>query len=519
MKLNITVFLIKDGLTASEALILKGRHNHINFAIDDVNCDFYWKTQTSTPKWVELFSILDGINTKYMTGKGLQGLLVIQQHGRLFCLTFGHARHLINPLAIERYFGLKTALSLSDPSLIKSIDKSNIDKTPFRSRTQSSKYVSISEFEFKFDWEILKSLTGIIETDSDEDYEVVSGADSVALYTDVSLQSIPTTVSRLFEAYKDNNYKKKYPWIDYIMPVRDKQLISLIDELVVEKINDNEFNEVWAAPPALVPYENFSGFCYKMRNTGKSSQITHPDLDLQNCLNEKKMIGELTISKAKSTKIFLLDGNDQEVDVWPLYICLNAEIEYDGKNFLLSEGSWYQINKNFVAQIDTYFSKFPHSDIEFPAYNGMHEGPYLKSISDGKNFYLLDQKLIYLPGSSGSFEFCDLLTPNNELIHVKKYSSASALSHLFSQAYVSAESLLRSSEVVKQVNKHLAGSTSHTLQFDSTKQPREATIVLAIMQKSHGDLHMPFFSKVNFKQYSQRLSDMGYKVQLKKIKH
>ena len=303
------------------------------------------------------------------------------------------------------------------------------------------------------------------------------------------------------------------------MPVRDKQLISSIDELVIEKINDNIFNEVWTAPPALVSYENFSGFCYKMRNTGKSSQTTHPDLDLQNCLDEKKMMGELTVSMAKSTKIFLLDGNDQKVDAWPLYICLNAELEYDGKTFLLSEGSWYQIDKNFVAQIETYFSNYPHSDIKFPAYNGMHEGHYLKSISDGKNFYLLDKKLIYLPGTSSGFEFCDLLTPNNELIHVKNYSSSSGLSHLFSQAYVSAESLLRSSEVVKQVNKYLAESYSHTLQFDSSKQPREATIVLAIMQKKIGDLHMPFFSKVNFKQYSQRLSDMGYEVQLKKIEH
>ncbi|MDE0089116.1 MAG: TIGR04141 family sporadically distributed protein [Candidatus Poribacteria bacterium] len=519
MKLHVTLFLIKEGFTAVDALVLKGRRNHVSFVINGVDCDFYWKTHTSTPKWVELFSILDGVNTRYMTGKSLQGLLVFQQHGRLFCFTFGHARHLINPLAIERNFGLKAALSLSDPDLIKSIDKSNIDITPFRSRTQSSKYVPISEFEFKFDWEILKSLTGIIESDPTEDYEVVSGADSVSLYTEISLHSLPATASRLFKAYQDNKYKEKYPWIDYIMPVRDKQVISLMDELVIKKINDNNFNEIWAAPPTLVPYENFSGFCYKLRSTGKSSQTTHPDLDLQNCLDEKNIIGELTVPKAKSTKIFLLDGNYQEVDAWSLYICLNAEIEHDGNTYLLSEGSWYQIDKNFVAQIETYFSKYPHSDIKFPAYNGMHEGPYLESISDGKNFYLLDRKLIYLTGTSSGFEFCDLLTPNNELIHVKKYSSSSGLSHLFSQAYVSAESLLRSSEVVRQVNNYLAESTSHTLQFDSSTQPREATIVLAIMQKSHGKLHMPFFSKVNFRQYSQQLTNMGFKVQLKKIEH
>ena len=298
MKLNVTVFLIKEGFTADDTLVLEGQCNHTSFAIDNVNCDFYWKTQTSTPRWVELFSTVDGVNSDRMTGKSLQGLLVFQLHERIFCFTFGHARHLINPLAIERYFGLKAALSLSDPNLIKSIDKSNIDKTPIRSRTQSSKYVSISEFEFKFDWEILKSLTGIIETDSDEDYEVVSGADSVSLHTDITLPGIPAIASRLFCAYQDNTYKDKYPWIDYIMPIRDKQSISSLDNQVIEKINENNFNEVWAAPPALIPYESFSGFCYKKRKTGESSQTTHPDLDLQNCLNMKNMAGELTTSKA-----------------------------------------------------------------------------------------------------------------------------------------------------------------------------------------------------------------------------
>ena len=405
MKLNVTVFLIKKGITVDHVLVTKHKCNHSKFNINDVKCDFYWRTQISTPKWIELFSGLGDIASADTTGKSIQGLLVFQQHGRTFCFTFGHARHLIDPLAIERYFGLKAALSLSNPNLIKSIDKSNIDKTPFRSRTQSSKYVSISEFEFKFDWEILKSLTGVIEGNPDEDHEVVSGADSVALYTDITLQDIPTTASRLFYAYQNDAYKKKYPWIDYIMPLRDKQLISLLDELVIEKINHGNFNEVWAAPPKIIEYENFSGFCYKKKNMKKSSQTTSPDLDLQNCLNAKQMIGNLTMPLAKSTKIFLFDGNDQEVDAWPLYICLNAELEYDGKTFLLSEGSWYQIDKNFVAQIETYFSNYPHSDIKFPAYNGMHEGHYLKSISDGKNFYLLDKKLIYLPGTSSGFEF------------------------------------------------------------------------------------------------------------------
>ncbi|MEO0345711.1 MAG: TIGR04141 family sporadically distributed protein [Pseudomonadota bacterium] len=434
------------------------------------------------------------------------------------CFTFGHARHLIAPLAIERYFGLKVALSMSDPELIRSIDKTNIDKTPFRSSAQSSKYVSISEFEFKSDWEILKSLTGVVASDDLDDYELVSGTDSVSLYTDVTLARLPRIADRLLAAYADDAYKTKYPWIDYIVPIRDKSVRALLDQVAIDKVNRREFDDTWIAPPAMVPYANFGGFCYrKVRTRDGNTQPVSLDLDLESCLTVKGLLDSLTVAKSKSSQIRLFDANDQEIESWSIYLCLNVEAEHEGRKYLLNEGTWYAIDRNFVADIEAYFEEFDRSTLPLPPYGGRHEPAYLIHASESGDFLLMDQKFVRLSGASSSFEFCDLLTRDNHIVHVKKYSSSSVLSHLFSQAFVSAESLARSAEVVEQVNSHLRPDTDHTFVFDSQTQPRPATIVLGIMQKRAGDLHMPFFSKVNFKQYSQRLIDMGYKVALQKI--
>lgn len=209
--------------------------------------------------------------------------------------------------------------------------------------------------------------------------------------------------------------------------------------------------------------------------------------------------------------------SDQEIDSWPIYSCLNTEVELDGSKYLLSEGTWYGIDRGFVSEIDRYFKGFEHSSLPLPPYGGRQEGPYLVHASEHNKFFLMDQKFIRMKGAASSFEFCDLLTRDNHIIHVKKYSSSSVLSHLFSQAFVSAECLVRSFEVVAQVNTYLAKMSDHVFDFDNRAQPRPATVVLAIMQKRAGDLHMPFFSKVNFKQYSQRLIEMGYEVKLQKI--
>lgn len=515
MKLNVTVFLLKEGRTRGDVLSKDSKPNHIELNISGDVADFYWKTSNSQPRWVKLFESVESLDTKKMKGSGVQGLLVIEKGKRILCYTFGHARYLIDQLSVERYFGIKVALSLSDPDLIKSIDKSNIDKVPLRSRSQSSKYVSISEFEFKFDWEILKSITGVVESEAEDDYELVSGSDSVSLYTDISLNSIGRISERLLSAYKDDSYKQKYPWVDYIVPVRDKGLIKDLDEAVVDHINKKMYGEVWAAPPEIVEYKNFSGFCYKKR-TGSSSQTTSPDLDLESCLKAKKMEGNVELSKLKSTKVFLYSADDQELDSWPLYLCLNGEIKINGQLYLLSEGDWYQIEAGFCEQVEKYFDSFPIAKINLPNYKGMHEGPYLEKVANGKDIHLMDKKLVKPNGAASSIEFCDLLTNNHEIIHVKKYSSSSVLSHLFSQAYVSAETLLRSPEVQDQINEYLDGS-GYMFEFDPKQQPRVCKIILAIMQKKQGDIHMPFFSKVNFKQYSQKLSDMGYSVELLKI--
>lgn len=268
----------------------------------------------------------------------------------------------------------------------------------------------------------------------------------------------------------------------------------------------------------MVPYENFGGFNYKkVRARNGATQPVSPDLNLESCLTAKRNLGSLTVALAKSSRIRLYDASDVEIDAWPIYLCLNAEIELDGTRYLLNEGTWYSLDRDFVAETEAYFADFERSDLPLPAYAGSHEGQYLIDAALQEEFLLMDQKFVNLQGASSKFEFCDLLTRDNHIVHVKKYSSSSVLSHLFSQAFVSAESLVRSSEVVQQVNAHLANITDHVFEFDRSTQPRPATIVLAIMQQRAGGLHMPFFSKVNFKQYSRRLIEMGYRVRLQKI--
>ncbi|EJL06473.1 TIGR04141 family sporadically distributed protein [Pseudomonas chlororaphis] len=514
MKLTINVFLLKAGRTIHDALSNEVRLDPIPFSLPEVDCLFYHQENASHPRWIQLFNNVEEIAQLDLQGRSLKALMVMAVRGRVFCFTFGHARHLIDGTSIERYFGLRTALSLTDPLLIKSVEKSNIDRTPLRSKAQSSKHLSISEFDFKFDSEILKSLTGVVESEND-DGEYVSGSDSLALHSDVRLEQFPDIAARLLVAYEDERCKEKYPWMDYIVPVRDMALVSHLDELLVEAINAEDFDQIRAAAPMLLA-DDISGFGYVRHSVrSRNGPAISFDLDLRQALLAKQILGAVTLQSLHSERIYLYGGDEQRRACWALYACIEGEIEFEDKVYLLNEGDWYQIDRDYTDQVNRYFEAAIPSDLQFPPYGADHEGPYLRRIADNTNFHLLDQKLVRLSGASSPFEFCDLVTPEHHIIHVKKYSSSSVLSHLFSQAYVSAEALINSPDVTVQVNAYLALEGDFRFIFDPATQPRNK-IVFAIMQPNEV-LHMPFFSKVNFRQFAQRLTAMGYQVQVCRI--
>ncbi|QGX39831.1 TIGR04141 family sporadically distributed protein [Permianibacter aggregans] len=164
MKLKISAVLLKEEVRIADAISNKPDIRSVRFQIDEHTAHLFWRKSQSQPKWIDLFEAVDGINVADFKSENPQAVLALLVEERVICFTFGHARHLIESIKIEKYFGLKVALNISDPELLKSIDKSSIDKVPFQSRSQSSRYVSINEFEFKFDWEILKSITGVVES-------------------------------------------------------------------------------------------------------------------------------------------------------------------------------------------------------------------------------------------------------------------------------------------------------------------------------------------------------------------
>lgn len=125
-----------------------------------------------------------------------------------------------------------------------------------------------------------------------------------------------------------------------------------------------------------------------------------------------------------------------------------------------------------------------------------------------------------------TFEPCDFLSLTKQLIHLKDGHSSAPLSHLWNQGLVSAEAFV-SDEVfrkgfrreTKKRETKFGKQGFHDLLPDGRSKPvpGDYTVVFGVMRHRYaasGELGLPFFSKVALRAAADRISRMGFPVEL-----
>ena len=127
----------------------------------------------------------------------------------------------------------------------------------------------------------------------------------------------------------------------------------------------------------------------------------------------------------------------------------------------------------------------------------------------------MDRDLVQ-SGRHGQVEFCDLYSADRKLIHVKRYSGSSTMSHLFNQGVVSAQ-LLHGERVFRvAVNEKLP--ESHQLGDPAAQiTPSDFEVAYAVIAKPGKELTLPFFSRLTLRNAVQVLRGLGFGVTLTSV--
>lgn len=510
---GLTIYLMKEDFSDPEAVIparsgidiytLESDSRHIG--------DLYvQRRRPQSPRWAKFFrGYLDPAQLGQVTSAA--AVLLMKARDRLFAITFGQGRHLLDSDAWEERFGLRVALNCIGENNVRSIDKRTFDSISRHSREQASREAAARDFQLDIEQDLLRAITGT-PTNSDLGRRM-SGMDALHTAIPTDVESLRELLSDYFDKYLDTSYRTTFPWVDHIAEVPNRALIDQLDEALAERITSENFDGIWMAVPDVLDWERVDGF----RWAGRQEPLHH-DVNLQGFLSSLPNTQSLTAKSLRQRKISCIDHDGIAFAGWQAYRCVHAQLDRGGNSYLLSDGKWYRLTRDFVDEVNEAYRRLPRYTHELPAFADESETLYNKRVAETEpaRYALMDAKEIPYGGGHGRVEFCDLFIDRKDILHVKRYGASSVLSHLFSQGLVSGELFQMDAGFRQKVNALLP--VRHRIQ-DAKRRPNlnEYHVVYGVISDAPGDLTLPFFSRLNLKHAARRLAGYGYHISLAKI--
>lgn len=515
--ISLTIFLIKEGMRDRDVMDGEVLPDLLSIPVivesKEIGMLHVKHTPAHPPDWAKFFSGSVDLKAKELRNSSVSAIFLTRAGNRLFALSFGHGRHLLNPGCYEERFGLRVTLNSVDPDLLRAVDVTTLEANPFHGKRQAARAAPLGEFGLNLDQDLLRAVTG--KPLNDNFGTQMTGIDSLSVRVRTDLKSLRALLVKYLAKSSDDSYRKRFPWVDHVAEVRDQKLCDKLFALVIDALGKKDSSRVWAAIPEVVDWNTFDHF----RFGTPAAKDNYDDIDLNRIL--EVLEGEaLSMELLKKKRVFCIaQGQTHPIRDWTFLHCLTADIRMDNEFYLLNAGTWYRINSDYAKQVDADLESIQSATLPVSEWGDENEAAYnsrMASRSKGQ-LALMDRVMVSHPAMASPIEFCDLYSTDRRMIHVKRYGQSSVLSHLFAQGLVSATSALSDAEFRKAVNKKLPESHK----FTDPEQRISASsyeVCFAIGSSDIGSLKLPFFSRVTLRNAYRTLTQTyGFRVTLTKI--
>lgn len=519
--IRLTIHMLKKLSKIEDAVESEYKSKIQKVAIKD--CDeailIFKDPRDSKPDW---FDYLKPIKPNFPeTLSSPSALLIIKTNESIFGVTMGFGRFILNLNKVVSDFGLKVCLNSIPSNKIKTLDKTNLEQLGFYTRQQAAIPMDFNTFNIEIERDLLKSVEGHLENGI---APYLKGSSSLTISTDKDISDLASLCLDLKKAYHKNTYQKEFGWIDNIKLLKDDLQITKLNLLLEQNLLEEQYEKIFLGSPEIVDDEKVGHYQFVgLRDTSKYPIFP----SIEQYMAQRTVAQTKKTSLIEATKSDRLEAMDRDkknpnnVYRWTIYRCLHAEIEDDDKTYKLLDGDWYEISEDYIKDIDKTINQIPVSELAFPNMGLTEsEAAYNITTANSLSAACLDRDLIR-PPSRTPFEFCDIFTNANQLIHIKKYTGASAMSHLLYQAYVSGQLYSQNANIRTEVEKKQSiqqmgiGHLANPKDFSTNNY--EIIIAVATLKNKPIKKFLSFFSKVSLAHKYKVLRGLGYRVSIAKI--
>lgn len=470
----------------------------------------------SQPPWVDYLSQYFEFDWRPRRNAALALLVPIQE--RIFTVTFGNGRYLLDTGRTVPDFGVRVTANWLPEDEVSALGTRALGLRGRQQHTKVTRPAPIREFNLDLELDWVCTLAGV----SDDAFaRGMSGSECLHLVPREDFRDfdhLDVVLSWLLELYESPEYKRHFSFLDLLTPLRPTDhRVPDLDAQVVNRLQARVFETLGLTQPEpLAELDEKQIWRYKITGLGRNIQ-PREELNLSWLSHCAQLGGPTALDRVRIT---VVDRNGDDLATRPLRQYLTAEIMRPGDGrFVLSLGRWFRVDLSFAERIDREISAIGEiNDLPFPLWQrGKSETEYLRDIEMPEEFHLLDAKLVVIEHPYGKVEICDLLTPDMQLIHVKKLRRSATLSHLFGQGSVSARLL-----AIQDPTFCEALSNAYRSAWPDRNPSQPATVVFAVAvdrdYRRDAMVHdlLPFFSKLNLSHHVRDIQ-RNFQVRLARI--
>jgi uncharacterized protein (TIGR04141 family) len=334
--------------------------------------------------------------------------------------------------------------------------------------------------------------------------------------------------------FNAKEYQKDFAFIDYITPVDDTRMTERLDGVVFKELQAlvaGTPSDLHLAIPDILSPEAAVEIGYYGHGLVSGAKVAYAELSIDDYAGELRKgdfskITDLSVIRATHEVRVITDGEGDRAHKRKIYSCFVYETDVDSARYVLFDGEWYLVATNFVAEVETAFQRLLATSA-WPRTAAKTEQELIAALASAPDLLCMDQTRSAPKGApTAAIEACDFLGTGRRLIHLKDGHGSAPLSHLWNQALVSAESLIGDRQFRSAFRKAARqrerkyGKTGFSALVPTGAarlDPSHFPIIFGVMRHKYaksGTLGLPFFSKVALRAAADRLSLIGYPVEL-----
>lgn len=447
-------------------------------------------------------------------------------------VSFGTAHHGLNPEAFERSFGLRVVLNAVSRSNLRGLDIATLDATTVQRRVQTSRNADLRTFGMDTDRDLLRLAAGV---PSDRGFATsLAGKDALTIHTRLEPSQLSSYCAHAVELYMQKNYQRDFRFIDHIVPVRDRHLVATLDDMVFDELSslvNGKPSDLHLSLPDVLNPDDAYDVAYFGAGLKPGSKQAFSELDIADYVAELRngkfsSLDMVTLKTSHEVRA-IVNGQADRAHKQRVYNCFVLEAEKDNHVFVLFDGSWFQVDREFHTSVETDFAKMVAKKSFVASTTARTERDFIVALNSDIDLLNLDQVKLSPAGANGAnLEPCDFLSRRKQFIHLKDGHDSAPISHLWNQGLVSAESFVRDADFRARLRKAVQTRQRQSKKSGFEKilpdqrhrpDPTEYTVVFGIMRTPYSRskiLGLPFFSKVSFRAVAARIDSMGFPVEV-----